>query len=161
MKIRGARVEDCGQILKLLSELQNLHALCRPDIFKEGQAAMDKEEFQQMTEDPNRCMLVAEKDGIIFGMIEMEIKEIANPILMKRKVGLISSFIVKESMRNQGIGQQLFDEAIKTAGDKNLDSLQLNVWRFNEEAIHFYEKNGMKPLLTTMELESKMFHVKQ
>lgn len=161
MKIRDARAEDCEQVLKLLSELQNLHALCRPDIFKEGQTVMDKEEFQQMTEDPNRYMLVAEKDGIIFGMIEMEIKEIVNPILMKRKVGLINSFIVKESMRNQGIGQQLFDEVIKTAGERNLDSLQLNVWRFNEEAIHFYEKNGMKPLLTTMELESKMFHVKQ
>ncbi len=161
IEIREARFEDCAQILELLTQLQEMHAVSRPDIFKEGQVVMGENDFENILSDSDRIIYVAEMGNRLIGMVEIEFKEVLNPILVRRKVGIIDSIIVEKEMRNQGFGGLLFEEAKKAAENRGVESLELNVWGFNESAIQFYEKSGMKILRTTMELKLNMFHVKQ
>ena len=71
-----------------------------------------------------------------------------------RKVLFIDALVVDLKFRNYGIGKTLMKEIEKIAKENNCTSVELNVWAFNENAIKFYEKIGMKP--KTMILEKSI-----
>ena len=151
IEIREARVEDCGQVLNLLTQLQNIHTEKRSDIFRSGQVAMSKEEFLAELGKENEKTIVAETEGKIIGMIVLKIIKVNNPILQSRVVGLIDDFIVDPTYRKKGVGKELLDTARRIAIEKKVESLELNVWGFNESAIHFYMKNELKVQRITLE----------
>ena len=151
IEIREARVEDCGQVLNLLTQLQNIHTEKRSDIFRSGQVAMNKEEFFFFFGKENEKTIVAETEGKIIGMIVLKIIKVNNPILQSRVVGLIDDFIVDPTYRKKGVGKELLDTARRIAIEKKVESLELNVWGFNESSIHFYMQNGLKVQRITLE----------
>ena len=87
----------------------------------------------------------------IIGMIVLKIIKVNNPILQSRVVGLIDDFIVDSAYRKKGVGRELLDTARRIAIEKKVESLELNVWGFNESAIHFYMQNGLKVQRITLE----------
>jgi len=52
----------------------------------------------------------------------------------------LEDFIVKESMRGQGIGVKLFDAFLEESSKKGVALVKWQVLRWNEPAINFYEK---------------------
>lgn len=46
--------------------------------------------------------------------------------------------------KNKGIGKNLLNEAKKLAKEKGATNLELMVWAFNDNAIEFYKKMGIK-----------------
>jgi ribosomal protein S18 acetylase RimI-like enzyme len=52
---------------------------------------------------------------------------------------------VKENLRDNGIGQQLFDAIKQYFISQNCASLRLKVLSDNHQAITFYQKNGLQP----------------
>ena len=57
--------------------------------------------------------------------------------------------------RRKGIAKKLFSYLTLKAKENNIDSIELNVWSFNTEAIKFYESMGMNIKNIRMEIKSK------
>lgn len=53
----------------------------------------------------------------------------------------LEDFIVKDSHRNQGIGQKLFDAFVEVAKQQGCRQAKWQVLDWNTEAIRFYERN--------------------
>lgn len=75
-----------------------------------------------------------------------------NPILKPRLYAFLEELSVGERFRGQGIGTALFAAAKEQALKRGAASLELQVWSFNEAAIRFYGKMGMKVKTFQMEL---------
>ena len=118
IEIRKAITEDCKQILKLLTKLQNFHSKERADIFKMGYVEMTENDFEVALNNENESIYVAVEKYNIIGMIVLRIINVENTIMNNRKIGLIDDFIVDDLYRNRGIGQKLFDVAKNTAIEK-------------------------------------------
>lgn len=56
----------------------------------------------------------------------------------------IERIYVTNSYQGKGVGQYIFDEAVKIAKEKQAAFLWLGVWDRNKRAIQFYERNGFK-----------------
>ena len=54
----------------------------------------------------------------------------------------LEDFVVKQTHRNQGVGQILWDAWIKESKAQNVEMVKWQVLDWNEDAIRFYERNG-------------------
>lgn len=114
---------------------------------------MPESYFQELLEDTDYEILVARENGEVVGFAVMQIKE-APPFesMTPRKYAYMNDFGVKNSNQRKGIGRVLFDECVKWSKTKGASSLDLNVWEFNQNAISFYESQGMKSVSQKMTL---------
>ncbi len=62
------------------------------------------------------------------------------------KEGNISTFAVREDMRNKGIGRMLFEHIINYAKEKQMEFITLEVRKTNFSAIKIYESLGFKTM---------------
>ena len=67
MNIRLAEEKDIDSVIKLLTQVLNIHAKIRPDIFIGGTTKYTKEELMEIFNDANRPVYVAvdENDSVI------------------------------------------------------------------------------------------------
>jgi len=153
MKTRNASIEDIDKISKLMLQVAEIHSNARKDIFKEKNREQMKLELKGRL-DENENILVMENGKELVGVMIFKIKEVKNHSALKdRNVLWIDELVVDETLRGKGIGTILFGEAKKFAKDKHCDSVELNCWNFNERAIAFYEKCGMKVQRNIMEVK--------
>ena len=154
MNIRRATREDTGAVLRLLSQVLEIHAKIRPDIFVPGTTKYTVRELSAIFGDENSPVYVAvNDDGCVIGYVFCVIREppFANTMLPRRTL-FIDDFCVDESCRGQRIGEALFRFVLDEAGRLGCTDVTLNVWEGNDAARRFYEKMGMKPRETQMEL---------
>ncbi|NRB65174.1 MAG: GNAT family N-acetyltransferase [Saprospiraceae bacterium] len=81
--------------------------------------------------------LVAEREKEVVGMCLYYITYST----WKGKMMYLEDFVVREQMRQQGIGQLLFDAFLAKAQQLNCRLAKWQVFDWNEPAIRFYEKN--------------------
>ena len=75
-----------------------------------------------------------------------------NPVLQDRKELYIDDLCVDSGVRGKGVAKALFDRAKEYAQELGCDAVTLNVWEGNDRARRFYEKCGLTPRKTYMEL---------
>lgn len=63
-------------------------------------------------------------------------------IYLNQNEGYISSIALKSKYQKQGLGQLLWKETLKVAEKKGLQSISLEVFKDNTEAVHFYHTLG-------------------
>jgi len=86
---------------------------------------------------------VAQVGDRLVGLICVMIKESPEiPILVPRRYAVVDSVVVKEEFRRAGIGRALMEKAHEWAVAEGTDSIELNVWEFNRDAIEFYKALG-------------------
>lgn len=54
----------------------------------------------------------------------------------------LEDFVVKQSARNSGLGQKLFDAFIEEAREQGCRQVKWQVLDWNDDALRFYERNG-------------------
>ena len=155
--IRRAVKEDIPQIENLLYQIQKIHSDKRPDIFREGQKKYTAEELEMLLYDENRPIFVHEGkknaiDGYVFCIYKIT-KD--HKSLCDRKVIYIDDLCVDENNRGNYIGTKLYKYVVALAEENDFDSIVLNVWNGNEDAMRFYRSCGMKPLKTMLEQKLK------
>lgn len=153
MIVRRAKRKDARQILALLGQVLEVHAAIRPDIFVSGTTKYTKEQLFEIFEDETRLSFVAEEGETVLGYALCEIRE---PKKAENLVPFRSLYIddlcVDESARGKGVGTRLF-EYVKTEAVKlGCYEVTLIVWEGNGPAKAFYDRMGMKPKETVMEL---------
>ena len=154
MNIRKAENKDIRQILEMLSQVLEVHALVRPDIFIPNTTKYGEGDLQKMIEDENNYIYVAvdEKDtAIAYAFCELQIPKFSRTNV-QHKYFYIDDFCVDEKHRKEYVGKRLFKYVIEEAKKLDCYEIVLACWEGNDVARKFYEKMGMKVRKTTMEL---------
>jgi len=60
----------------------------------------------------------------------------------KGKMLYLEDFVVKETFRQKGVGQLLFDAYLAVAKEKKAVMVKWQVLDWNEPALNFYERNN-------------------
>ena len=152
--IRQAQLKDIPQILELLLQINILHKNHRPDIFNGPTTKYTEEELKELVNNKEFIINVYE-DGIVLGYTISKIRYYDSNTLKKRCIYWIDDFCIDEKYRHQGIGKKLFEYSKKQAEEYHCDSIELNVWSFNRDAVEFYEHLGMTNRSQIMELKIK------
>ena len=152
MKIRSATLADREGLSRLTAEVHELHREARPDVYMEFDPEQFRKEISDTLYRPDSILLVAEEEGELAGMALLTLRQPPNPILKPRLYAFLEELSVGERFRGQGIGTALFAAAKEQALRRGAVSLELQVWSFNEAALRFYEKMGMKEKTFRMEL---------
>ena len=153
MIIRRAEDSDAPRVLAMLSQVLEIHAKLRPDIFIPGSTKYTAEELREIFHNEATPVYVAadgadEAVGYLFCVLREP--PFANT-MRPRKSFFIDDFCVDERCRGGGIGRALFAFALEEARRLGCDEVTLNVWEGNDAARRFYEKLGMRPKETQME----------
>ena len=153
MEIRAAKNGDIQGILKLLRQVLELHAALRPDIFVSGTTKYTENELKRILEQKNRRTYVAVSGDDVLGYAFCEIKKPSFSDYMVPFTSLyIDDLCVDSGERGKNIGSALFRHVESEAKRLGCYDLTLNVWEGNDSAKAFYDKMGMKPKETQMEL---------
>ena len=98
-------------------------------------------------------IFVAEDDGVVICYAFCVITDRKDDnVLTDMKNLYIDDLCVDENMRDKHVGTVIYDYVKKYAKEIGCYNLTLNVWSCNESAQKFYEKQGLKPQKTTMEM---------
>lgn len=153
MLIRLAEERDIPGILQLLLQVGEVHHRIRPDMFRCGAQKYDRTALLSLLQDPQRPIYVADQAGAVAGYAFCIIKtQPENSVMLARTDFYIDDLCVDEKCRGQGIATRLYRHVCTAAKEKGCDFVTLNVWQGNDSAMTFYEKMGLRPRNTTMEL---------
>ena len=151
-EIRKMNKSDIDGVMKLLYQVNQVHADARPDLFKSGGIKYTREDLLEKVdrEDEIIFVLTEEDDvkGYIFGQFEETIE--SNSVYGK-KTFYIDDLCVDENMRRMHVATDLYNYVRDYAKDKGFDRITLHVWEGNPGAKKFYEDMGMKPMYIAME----------
>ena len=153
MNIRRATLRDMAGINKLLNQVLMVHHNGRPDLFKANVKKYTDEELAQIISDDKKPIFVGtdERDEVLGYAFCVFQQHINNNILTDVMTLYIDDLCVDESCRGLGLGSKLMEAVSDYAKSISADSIELNVWGFNESAISFYEHMGYKVQKSTME----------
>ena len=177
MIIRRAKEKDIPEVLRLLSQVLEIHASIRPDIFISGTTKYSAEELAEMFRDEKRPVYVAleeETEGDdtqdtkatlgspisgsstlgspILGYCFCEFEEAPDSVNIVPFTSIyIDDLCVDAGARGSHVGRSLFEYVKAEAKKLGCYEITLNVWEGNDTARIFYEKMGMHPKKTTME----------
>lgn len=154
IQITNATIEDYEEVNAIVREGQDEHAEALPHIFKKVEQAMPRNYFNELMEEVNCTILIARMDQEIVGFAVMELNE-SPPYktMTPRTYAYMNDFGIKNSCQRAGIGTELFKSCMEWSKNKGAESLELNVWEFNQKAISFYEKFGMASISRKMSLK--------
>ena len=153
MVIRRAEEKDVERVLHLLSQVLEIHAKIRPDIFISGTTKYTREELLRIFADEMTPVYVAEDaSGEVAGyaFCVQKSQPFSNNMVPFDSF-YIDDLCVDESARGQHIGQALFQYVQEEARRRGCYEITLNVWEGNDEALKFYQKMGLRPKETQME----------
>ena len=152
MLIRRAEITDIPDILRLLVQVCNVHQDIRPDIFKRDGVKYTESDLRELLTDESRPVWCAVEDGHFLGYCFCQWKEYRNSsVSTDRKEMYIDDLCVDEAARGKGVATELFRYVTAVAKSEGAIFITLNVWEGNS-ARSFYDKMGMKPRKTTLEL---------
>lgn len=130
-------------ILDLLGQVNLVHHLLRPDIFKIG-TKYNKDELINLLNDEKCKIFVYVEDDKVLGYAFTFIKqEKDDNILTPIKSLYIDDLCVDNKYHRKQIGTKLFNYVSKYAKEIGCYNLTLNVYYDNKEALEFYKKVGL------------------
>lgn len=154
ISVRRAEARDMYSLKALLLQVLEIHHEGRPDIFKGNCRKYTDDELSEILRDDNRPVFVAvdgEGKVVGYGFCIFRQKTDSN-ILTDIKTLYIDDLCVDENRRGCGIGRTLLEYLKAFAKEQGCYNISLNVWSFNQSAMKFYEKMGMKTLKQEMEM---------
>ncbi len=152
MIIRRAEEGDIEGILSLLSQVLEVHAAIRPDLFIPGRTKYTGEELKAMVKEDENPIYVAIEEEMVAGYAFCITQNAPSTnCTYGERVLYIDDICVDENMRKKGIAGALFSHVKQEAKKAGFDRLTLNVWEGNDAARRFYENVGMRPRKTVME----------
>ena len=141
MLIRRAGIDDVEQLRLLYQELEH---------FVVGERS--NEFFQSVFESADQDILVAEEDGKILGFSHVMILEQKKVACLKPETLVyIQDLDVLESRRSQGIGTLLMEASKRYGKEHGVDFIRTQVFPQNIDGMRFYEKNGFREMMKTIE----------
>ena len=144
LSIREAVASDYDDLCALFDEGDALHRENLPRIFQKPRGAVRGRDYVLgLIADEAVGFFVAQVGDRLVGLICVMIRESPEvPIFVRRRYTVVNDLVVKEEFRRAGIGRALMGKAHEWAVAEGADSIELNVWEFNQGAIEFYQTLG-------------------
>ena len=150
--IRKVQKEDIKRIIKLLHQVNMVHHVLRPDLFKPYTTKYNEQELVSLLNDVNKPIFVY-VDETVLGYAFCQVSEIKDHHLLEDiKTLYIDDICVDEKARGKHIGKALYEHVLDYAKSIGCNNITLNVWDGNDPAWHFYKDMGMQVQKTTMEV---------
>lgn len=143
IKIRKAEPRDIPRIMDLLSQVLEVHAKGRPDLFSSGTTKYSSEELKEIIADPERPIFVGTRDDIVQGYAFCIFQRHNERNTPSFTTLYIDDLCVDENARGMHIGRALYEYVLGFAKENGCYNVTLNVWACNESAMKFYEKCGL------------------
>lgn len=154
LRIRPLRADDFEAARVLYMQVHALHAEIRPDIYAQADF-FDRAFFEALSSPIDGTTLAAEADGRAVGLCALKWRTSPSiPLLQPRRFAFIDDLCVDTAYQRRGIGRMLMTAAAMLSRARGLQSVELNVWHFNQNALRFYESLGMTCM--RMQLEMKL-----
>ncbi|MDF2588528.1 MAG: GCN5-related N-acetyltransferase [Anaerocolumna sp.] len=152
MNIRTANYLDIDGLKFLNKELDSDAVLYQPEHFVMSDRTDDY--FINLIDNEHTDILIAEENDELLGFALLYIQKSKNISCLKPQSNLyIGDLCVTKKKRNCGVGTKLIN-ACKAYGKKQgLDFIRLQVFPLNQDGIRFYERNGFKEMMKTLECE--------
>ena len=152
--VRRATEKDIPRIMELLSQVLEVHAKIRPDIFIPGTTKYSEAEMAEMLKNEQSPVYAAVTEGD--RMMGYAFCQIRKQPFSSTMVPFTSFFIddlcVDEAYRGAGVGRMLVEHVKKEAAERGCYEITLNVWEGNDSARRFYESMGFGIKETQMEM---------
>ena len=150
--VRKANKGDIKRIIELLHQVNMVHHVIRPDLFKPHTTKYNEQELESMLNDASKPIFVFD-DGGVLGYAFCQITEVKdNQLLEDIKTLYIDDICVDEKARGKHVGKTLYEYVRDYAQSIGCNNITLNVWEGNEPALRFYQNMGMQVQKTTMEV---------
>ena len=152
MDIRRAQKGDITGILKLLVQVNMVHHLGRPDLFKGPTTKYSEEELEELIAVDDKPVFVCVCDDEVVGHAFCVLQEHKGERLLEDcRTLYIDDICVDEAKRGAHVGRMLYEYVEDYARKLGCHNITLNVWECNPGARSFYEAMGMGVQKTGME----------
>lgn len=154
MYIRRAEQKDLKKVDSLLSQVLEIHASIRPDIFISGTKKYTDEELLNIFKDDEKPVFVAcdESDEVLGYAFCIFKQQPFSTNMHQFKTLYIDDLCVDEKARGKHAGKTLYHYVLDYAKKHGCYDVTLNVWEGNDKARKFYEHMGLKVKETQMEV---------
>ena len=150
--IRKANKGDIQRIIELLHQVNMVHHVIRPDLFKPNTTKYNEQELESLLNDISKPVFILD-DGEVQGYAFCQITEVKDDQLLEDvKTLYIDDICVDEKARGRHVGKALYEYVRDYARSIGCNNITLNVWEGNEPALRFYQSMGMQVRKTTMEM---------
>lgn len=147
MHIRKATKQDLPAIIEMLAN--DILGKQREN-FQDPLPEVYYSAFSNIDSDSNQELMVVEIDGEVAGT--MQVSHIQYLTYQGGTRTQVEAVRIREDLTGKGIGQVLFEWAIKRAKDKGAHVVQLTSDKQRPDAIRFYQKLGFKATHEGMKL---------
>ena len=150
--IRKAEKRDIPSIIELLHQVNMVHHVLRPDLFKPYTTKYNEQELEALIGDDSKPIFVYDDGGVLGHAFCMITEVKGDKLLQDLKTLYIDDICVDENARGQHVGKALSEYVRDYAQSIGCNNITLNVWDGNDAALSFYRNMGMKVQKTTMEI---------
>lgn len=141
--IRRAEPADIDSIIPLLNMVSDMHGVQRSDVFIEHPRHISPEKLQKNITSDKHCVIVAEHDSKIVGVMLCSIKVFKEDKKYQDSAVLsIEDTIIVDEYRGKNVSTNLLRYAIDFAKRCGCNRIESNVWSFNQRSLHWLQKNG-------------------
>ncbi len=150
--IRNAMSSDLEKLVELRLSLQQHAEHSNPLIWKiteEGETLL-RQKLEKTLRDSSSCLVVAEIGGEVVGFSHGQILHRTD--YLPKCVGGISTIYVAKGFRRRGVGRRLVENLCQFFIREKVEQITLRYIIGNIEAEGFWNKLGLKPVLTTVSI---------
>ena len=152
VEIRRAGAQDVAGVHELLSQVLEVHAAGRPDLFRTGTRKYTDDELLGIFANDETPVFVAVEGPEVLGHAFCVLEDhTAENNWQDVKTLYIDDICVSEKSRGRHVGTALYRHVIDYARGLGCHDVTLNVWSCNPGAKAFYEAMGMTPYKVGME----------
>ena len=147
LKIRKSQPGDARVLAELWHEMARFHARqgsywrIKPKC-KKGYVTY----MQEVAKAKDKAVFIAEGDGRPVGFIMVQLSSRAR-IFVEREHGLVVDLAVTKAVRRSGIGQKLFERAVRWFKTQGVKTLEVRASTSNPLATAFWRKMGFDPYM--------------
>lgn len=152
MLIRKATMDDVEALRVMYLELEKDGVKYQPEHFVVGYR--DDNFFESIFKSESQDILVAETDSKVVGFSHVMLLKQKNIACLKpQTVVYIQDLDVLKEMRSQGIGTLLMNASKEYGIEHGADFIRTQVFPQNTDGIRFYERNGFREMMKTIECQ--------
>ena len=151
IQIRLAKKTDYESVIRIMSQVQDMHVEWRPDIYKHNDNLIPEDIFEKIVEN-NTFFVATNENNDVVGVLELINKHIESPAHITRDIIFIETMAVAKQYRGLGIGHKMFEFIKEMKMENNFDGIELQVNSKNIAAIEMYKKCGFTEKTINMEL---------
>ncbi len=156
MTIRIAESRDIPAIVELFPTVQSLHAIAEPTLFtKEPLPEVVAAEFKKMSEDSDALLLLAEDPTPCGYAYAKFVDREEGWFWHAHRVCYISHVAVRSDRRRRGVARSLILRLLSEASARGYSRIELDVWRFNQDAKIAFQQLGFEVFNERMEFRKR------